>query len=266
MPSRYLKQKAINRLPKDTKAKYLSMTAQSLSPEETRLEQMYEDLILAKAVLSEYDKVRDGTVPRDKKIPPKFESPDGESPLRDEFPYLTKDIQIKLLEAVLTTREADEALFLWDTQDQKKQQITESMSRRWLRIVNDSAQIKIRAIQKAWPEIKSRVIKKEHSAKLAGYEGKSREKGSAIISKIKKSAHASYDCPYCENKLISDNGHVDHINPISNGGLSVERNMVLVCADCNLRKGSLSLRRFSKKYGLDFNEICDTLEQMGKWI
>ena len=63
-----------------------------------------------------------------------------------------------------------------------------------------------------------------------------------------------------------DYAHVDHINPISNGGLSIKKNMILVCSNCNLSKSALSLRRFAKSNNLDFEKICERLEEVGKWV
>jgi len=108
--------------------------------------------------------------------------------------------------------------------------------------------------------------KQERSATLAAYEDKSRNVGKSIMAKMKADIKAPYHCPYCKKKTPKNKIHVDHINPISNGGLSVERNLVPVCADCNLKKRDLSLRAFSKKNNLDFESICDTLESMGKFI
>jgi 5-methylcytosine-specific restriction endonuclease McrA len=63
---------------------------------------------------------------------------------------------------------------------------------------------------------------------------------------------------------MNDGGHVDHIYPISKGGHSVETNMVKVCGDCNLKKGSLTLREFIAKYKLDRDAIERRLDELGK--
>jgi 5-methylcytosine-specific restriction endonuclease McrA len=114
--------------------------------------------------------------------------------------------------------------------------------------------------------VKVRKKRQERSATLAAYEDKSRNVGKSIMAKMKADIKAPYHCPYCKKKTPKTKIHVDHINPISNGGLSVERNLVPVCADCNLQKRDLSLRAFSRKSKLDFESICDTLESMGKFI
>jgi 5-methylcytosine-specific restriction endonuclease McrA len=57
---------------------------------------------------------------------------------------------------------------------------------------------------------------------------------------------------------------LDHIYPVSEGGLDTLKNTVLVCAKCNTKKSNLTLRVFSKKFKLDFNLICEKLDLKGK--
>lgn len=113
-----------------------------------------------------------------------------------------------------------------------------------------------------------RVKKKrqERSATLAAYEDKSRNVGKSIMAKMKAKIKAPYHCPYCLKKTPKTKLHVDHINPVSNGGLSVERNLIPVCSECNLIKSDSSLRAFCKKSDLDFESVCDRLEEEGKFI
>ena len=115
-------------------------------------------------------------------------------------------------------------------------------------------------------EIRKQVNKKERSAKLASYEDKSRNVGKSIMAKMKAKIKAPYHCPYCLKKTPKTKLHVDHINPVSNGGLSVERNLIPVCSECNLIKSDSSLRAFCKKSDLDFESVCDRLEEEGKFI
>ena len=121
-------------------------------------------------------------------------------------------------------------------------------------------------IKQSLYEIRKQVSKKEKSAKLASYEDKSRNVGQSLMSSMKANLKSPYHCPYCNKKTAKTKLHVDHINPVSNGGLSVERNLVPVCSECNLEKSDLSLRAFCKKNQYDFESICDTLESMGKFI
>ena len=108
--------------------------------------------------------------------------------------------------------------------------------------------------------------KQERSATLAAYEDKSRNVGKSIMAKMKSDVSSPFYCPYCFKKTPKTKIHVDHINPVSNGGLSVERNLVPVCSDCNLSKSDLSLRAFCKKNSYDFEVVCNTLDSMGKFI
>ena len=42
------------------------------------------------------------------------------------------------------------------------------------------------------------------------------------------------------------------------------QNMILICKLCNSQKKGLTLRVFCKKFGYDFDKICDRLENEGK--
>ena len=127
-------------------------------------------------------------------------------------------------------------------------------------------QIHLNKVKKSLYEIRKQINKKEKSAKLASYEDKSRNVGQSLMSSMKTNLKSPYHCPYCNKKTAKTKLHVDHINPVSNGGLSVVRNLVPVCSECNLDKSDLSLRAFCKKNKLDFESICDILESMGKFI
>ena len=117
-------------------------------------------------------------------------------------------------------------------------------------------------------EQKQRVRKKrqDRSAKLAAYEDKSRNVGKTIMKKMKENASTPFYCPYCLEKTQKKDIHVDHINPVSNGGLSVESNLIPICKKCNLSKKDLPLRKFCKNEGYDFESICEILEKLGKFI
>ena len=45
-------------------------------------------------------------------------------------------------------------------------------------------------------------------------------------------------CPNCKAKLALTGHHVDHITPLSRGGLNVDGNVQLLCPPCNLRKAA----------------------------
>lgn len=96
-------------------------------------------------------------------------------------------------------------------------------------------------------------------AELAQARGKSRELG----SRVKKRLKLSDSCPYCGGPITND-GHADHIYPVSKGGQSRLENMVHVCAACNIRKGNRTLSAFIADYGLDRPEIEERLRRLGK--
>jgi len=73
-------------------------------------------------------------------------------------------------------------------------------------------------------------------------------------------------CPYCTEKLTFERSHVDHIHPVSKGGVSEDYNLVLVCAPCNTSKGSKTLRAFCRDSELNFEVVVARLEQIGKEV
>ena len=54
-------------------------------------------------------------------------------------------------------------------------------------------------------------------------------------------------CAICMGD-ISLGYHADHMNPISRGGTNDASNRQLLCRECNLRKGVLTMEEFSSKY------------------
>ncbi len=84
------------------------------------------------------------------------------------------------------------------------------------------------------------------------------KKSRDLADEVKYKIHKNEYCPYCGEKLLG-NSHADHIYPISKGGLSVPKNMVYVCGTCNIRKGSMTLISFIKKYNLDRDFIENNL-------
>jgi len=84
-----------------------------------------------------------------------------------------------------------------------------------------------------------------------------------IANGIKKNLADNDECPYCGYELTTS-VHADHIYPVSKGGESTKRNMVLVCSDCNSKKSSMTLQAFIKKYNLNREQIENKLEELGK--
>lgn len=62
-----------------------------------------------------------------------------------------------------------------------------------------------------------------------------------LHEKIKK----KYDkCAYCGEYLEEKDRTVDHVKPISKGGLDIEENIVVACATCNTNKNDYDLEEF----------------------
>jgi len=98
------------------------------------------------------------------------------------------------------------------------------------------------------------------------YEGKNRETVDQLKPLLRKEAEKRENvCPYCSG-LLGHQPHVDHIHPLSKGGMPLIENLVYVCSDCNLKKADKSLFAFATEYGLDFAAIANCLQKMGKFI
>ena len=106
----------------------------------------------------------------------------------------------------------------------------------------------------------------EREARTQALKNKAAETSKAkrrIAHGVKKGFLDNTECPYCGDTLMSVT-HADHIYPVAKGGESTKRNMVLVCAECNSKKSSLTLQAFIKKFSLDRSEIERRLEMLGK--
>jgi len=70
-------------------------------------------------------------------------------------------------------------------------------------------------------------------------------------------------CPYCGGDL-GESPHADHIYPVSKGGRSTVKNMVYVCASCNMAKLDMTLSTFIRAHNLNREEIEARLTRLGK--
>lgn len=106
---------------------------------------------------------------------------------------------------------------------------------------------------------KKKIQKEEEIKGLANQtKEKNRQLGVTIKSKIELSKY----CPYCGDLIIDP--HVDHIYPVSKGGLSTTKNMVMVCSSCNFKKRDLTLNQFIKKFDYDREFIEGNLDDLKK--
>lgn len=120
-------------------------------------------------------------------------------------------------------------------------------------------------IIKGWKEKKE--LADESKQRIKNIVVKSNKEKRTLAKSLKPSIKKNEFCPYCGIKLnynIKQDVHLDHIYPVSKGGMSTRKNLVYVCCDCNLKKSNLTLRGFIKKYGLDRNRIEMMLEELGK--
>lgn len=110
-------------------------------------------------------------------------------------------------------------------------------------------------------EEKQREREKINSLKAAAASaiGKGREYARTVRSKLE----LPNECPYCGCELGLDR-HADHIYPLSKGGFSTIKNMVIVCSDCNKKKGAMTLNSFIVLYALDREAVESRLNALGK--
>ena len=91
------------------------------------------------------------------------------------------------------------------------------------------------------------------------------EKVRVEISSFKVKNKKTKDCPYCAGPL-GNIPHLDHIYPVSKGGLNLIENLVYCCETCNRAKSDKSLRQFCKEQGFDYLLVTDRLADMDKHI
>ena len=125
---------------------------------------------------------------------------------------------------------------------------------------------KIKAQQDLLPNLKRRAKERERTATIAAFEDEARLGATTIRQDLIRNAPTDWFCPYCGVYGDSNDSHADHIHPISKGGRTVPQNMVLICSNCNRTKSSKTLRVFAREQNLNFEQICDRLEAMGKDI
>lgn len=121
-------------------------------------------------------------------------------------------------------------------------------------------------LEKRFVEIKRRAKERERSAKIAAFDNRARSGSQTVKTDLLKSIKKkkNWRCPYCYTADDLNKSVADHIHPINKGGLTTPQNIILVCIDCNKKKSNFLLRVFCKKNDIDFNEVCERLEKLGK--
>jgi hypothetical protein len=71
-------------------------------------------------------------------------------------------------------------------------------------------------------------------------------------------------CPYCRGELSGSSAHLDHIHPVSKGGLSTNRNLVFVCSTCNLKKKDKTLGVYCSIEKIDVLFVHEVLGKLRK--
>jgi hypothetical protein len=98
-------------------------------------------------------------------------------------------------------------------------------------------------------------------AKAAAADGEARIRATSLKRLVEKTA----DCPYC-GAILGSNPHLDHIYPVSKGGLSIVFNLVWCCSTCNALKADTGLVQFLKKRGLPVEPALARLHSLGKHV
>jgi 5-methylcytosine-specific restriction endonuclease McrA len=104
----------------------------------------------------------------------------------------------------------------------------------------------------------------ELHARVASNVKEKREQAKKFRRDLHKQLSKAAVCPYCGGLLSDSNAHLDHIYPISKGGLSTLKNLVFVCDRCNLDKSDSMLRKFLQQIGCNEQQVYDRLDILKK--
>ena len=109
-------------------------------------------------------------------------------------------------------------------------------------------------------ELKAERVRSLANAKM----NKVRSTSSALKKKHVSKSEKNQECPYCENVYETTELVLDHIYPVSRGGLDTKENTVLVCQTCNSKKSDKTLMIFCRLMKFDHADVCDRLIELGK--
>lgn len=98
-------------------------------------------------------------------------------------------------------------------------------------------------------------------AKAAALDSQTRVRATSLKRLVVKTAN----CPYCDGKIGTD-PHLDHIYPVSKGGLSIMENLIWCCSSCNSSKSDMGLIQFLNIRKLPIELTLARLGKMGKHI
>ena len=123
-----------------------------------------------------------------------------------------------------------------------------------------------RLIYEEIPKLKKTSKTRDKIARLSAIDKKTRETSNTIVSQIRNENPDSFSCPYCLKQTQKNNAEVDHIIPVSNGGLNVRNNLVLVCKECNQKKRDKSIVEFCVVNNIKIESLYERLKKIGKKI
>lgn len=98
-------------------------------------------------------------------------------------------------------------------------------------------------------------------AKGAAADNKTRKRVTNLKVVVKKTK----DCPYCGGELGVE-PHLDHIYPVTKGGLSIVENLIWCCSTCNGLKSDKGLMQFLKEQGFPIDQTLTRLHSLGKHV
>jgi 5-methylcytosine-specific restriction endonuclease McrA len=101
-------------------------------------------------------------------------------------------------------------------------------------------------------------------ARAASNVWETRQLAQLVRRKINTQLASLNCCPYCAKDLNASDAHLDHIYPVSKGGLSLHAHLIFVCSSCNIKKRDSTLRTFIKETGLDEKAIHERLISLAK--
>jgi len=104
----------------------------------------------------------------------------------------------------------------------------------------------------------------EIKARAANNELETRKLAEPFRRNINKQLCILDSCPYCADPLSLNNAHLDHIYPVSKGGLSRPKNLVFVCSSCNRKKSDSTLRHFIEEQGFRAIAVHERLKTLFK--
>jgi len=93
--------------------------------------------------------------------------------------------------------------------------------------------VKIKAKWEKWKKENPEKVREQKLRRYGYGEAKKGVVGRVITENILK--YGILTCEKCKEQCL-DNFHIDHIRPVSKGGLSDYDNLQILCADCNRRK------------------------------